>query len=79
MYLMKITIKVNHMDANQLLCNSTFKVSNTPYFDVIDLDPYGSVCPFLDTAIMACNNDGSKPTLLCVTCTDSRVLCGPDQ
>jgi tRNA G26 N,N-dimethylase Trm1 len=30
-------------DANQLLYNS--KVNNT--FDIIDLDPYGSVVPFL--------------------------------
>lgn len=43
------------------------------HFDVIDLDPYGSVMPFLDSALAAC-----KDTLLCVTCTDSRVLCGPD-
>lgn len=43
-------------------------------FDVIDLDPYGSVMPFLDAAIQACSSE----TLLCITCTDSRVLCGPD-
>lgn len=41
-------------------------------FDVIDLDPYGSVAMFLDGAVQAVKNGG----LLCVTCTDSAVLCG---
>lgn len=41
-------------------------------FDVIDLDPYGSASIFLDAAIQAVDNGG----LLCVTCTDSAVLCG---
>jgi tRNA (guanine26-N2/guanine27-N2)-dimethyltransferase len=46
-------------------------------FDVIDLDPYGSASIFLDAAIQAIDNGG----LLCVTCTDSAVLCGahPEQ
>jgi tRNA (guanine26-N2/guanine27-N2)-dimethyltransferase len=43
-------------------------------FDIIDLDPYGSVVPFLDAAITAVKEGG----LLCITCTDTRVLCGPD-
>ena len=34
-------------------------------FDVIDLDPYGTACPFLDSAVQAVANGG----LLCVTCT----------
>lgn len=54
------------MDANKLMKEDII-------FDVVDLDPYGTVCPFLDSAIHACND-----TLLCITCTDSRVLCGPD-
>lgn len=56
------------MCANKLLNTSDIK------FDVIDLDPYGSVTPFLDSAL-----NSSNDTLLCITCTDSRVLCGPDQ
>ena len=43
-------------------------------YDVIDLDPYGSVVPFLDTAIQAIKEGG----MICCTCTDLRVLCGPD-
>lgn len=41
-------------------------------FDVVDLDPYGSAAPFLDSAIGAIANGG----ILAVTCTDLAVLCG---
>uniref|UniRef100_A0A1I8G2D3 tRNA (guanine(26)-N(2))-dimethyltransferase n=1 Tax=Macrostomum lignano TaxID=282301 RepID=A0A1I8G2D3_9PLAT len=41
-------------------------------FDVVDLDPYGSAVPFLDSAVQAVRPGG----LLCVTCTDTAVLCG---
>ena len=41
-------------------------------FDVIDLDPYGTAAPFLDSAVQAVKDGG----LLCVTCTDMAVLCG---
>ena len=43
-------------------------------FHVIDLDPYGTAVPFIDAAVQAACGD----TLLCVTSTDSRILCGPD-
>jgi tRNA (guanine26-N2/guanine27-N2)-dimethyltransferase len=39
-------------------------------FDVIDLDPYGTAAPFIDSAIQAINDEG----LLCVTCTDSAIF-----
>ena len=39
-------------------------------FDVIDLDPYGTAAPFLDSAIQALQDGG----LLCVTCTDAGVF-----
>ena len=41
------------------------------FYDVVDLDPYGSAAPFLDGAIQALTNGG----LLCVTYTDMAVLC----
>ncbi|KAG4304012.1 hypothetical protein PORY_002535 [Pneumocystis oryctolagi] len=41
-------------------------------FDMIDIDPYGTASPFIDTAIQ-CISDGG---LLCVTCTDLAVLAG---
>lgn len=39
-------------------------------YDVIDLDPYGTAAPFIDSAIQAINDDG----LICVTCTDSAIF-----
>ena len=44
-------------------------------FDVIDLDPYGSMVPFLHSTIKAVKKNG----LLCITCTDMRVLAGSDK
>ncbi|KAF2767609.1 N2,N2-dimethylguanosine tRNA methyltransferase [Teratosphaeria nubilosa] len=38
-------------------------------YDVIDLDPYGTAAPFIDSALQALNDGG----MLCVTCTDSGV------
>jgi tRNA G26 N,N-dimethylase Trm1 len=40
-------------------------------FDVIDLDPYGSAMPFVDSALRLVKDNG----LLCATFTDMRVLC----
>ena len=40
--------------------------------DVVDLDPYGTAAPFLDSAI-SCAEEGG---LMCITCTDCDVLCG---
>lgn len=40
-------------------------------FHVIDLDPYGSAAPFIDTAVRTVADGG----LICVTCTDLAVLC----
>jgi tRNA G26 N,N-dimethylase Trm1 len=44
----------------------------TDRFAVVDLDPYGSAGPFLDSAVQAVEDGG----LLCVTCTDMAVLAG---
>jgi len=38
-------------------------------FDVVDLDPYGSAAPFIDSALQAVADGG----MLCVTCTDAGV------
>ncbi|KAL7470785.1 hypothetical protein ACHAXS_011067 [Conticribra weissflogii] len=43
-----------------------------PQYDVIDLDPYGSAAPFLDSAVQAIQNGG----LLAITCTDMAALGG---
>ncbi len=57
-------------DANMLL--SSF-ASKRERFDIIDLDPFGSPAPFLDSAIRALN---SKGAILCTTATDMPLLCG---
>lgn len=41
------------------------------FFDVVDLDPYGTAVPFLESSIQSMANGG----LLCVTFTDMAVLC----
>ena len=40
------------------------------HYHVIDLDPYGTAAPFLDSAVQAITDGG----LLCVTCTDAGVF-----
>lgn len=59
----------NHGDAIEVL---TLSRSREKQFDVIDLDPYGSAAPFLDSAVQAVADGG----ILAVTCTDLPVLCG---
>lgn len=41
-------------------------------FDIIDIDPFGSPAPFLDSAVRAIKNGG----LLAITATDLAPLCG---
>ena len=60
--------KLTKNDANLLMFTSE------QIYDVIDLDPYGSVIPFIDSAIKVAKNN----TLICATCTDLKVLEGPD-
>jgi tRNA (guanine26-N2/guanine27-N2)-dimethyltransferase len=54
--------EVRHRDANPLL--------HEEYFDVVDLDPFGTPIPFVDAAFQGTRN------LLCVTATDTAPLCG---
>ena len=58
--------KVFTSDAAQLM------YSNPHFFDIVDLDPYGSAIPFIDSCIH-CAKSGA---LLCITFTDMPVLCG---
>ncbi|MEM3526688.1 MAG: tRNA (guanine(10)-N(2))-dimethyltransferase [Candidatus Jordarchaeaceae archaeon] len=63
-------IHVFNEDANFLLTKNAYSGER---FDVIDIDPFGSPAPFLDSAIRAIRkNDG----LLCLTATDMAPLCG---
>jgi tRNA (guanine26-N2/guanine27-N2)-dimethyltransferase len=60
---------VRNLDANFLLARYA-----APYkrFDAIDIDPFGSPAPFLDSAISAIRDGG----LLALTATDMAPLCG---
>jgi tRNA (guanine26-N2/guanine27-N2)-dimethyltransferase len=62
-------ITVKHEDANLLLARY-----GAPHkrFDVVDVDPFGSPVPYLDSAIRALRNNG----LLAITATDLAPLCG---
>jgi tRNA (guanine26-N2/guanine27-N2)-dimethyltransferase len=63
----KITLE--HKDANCVLsCNASPKKR----FDIIDLDPFGTPVPYLDSALRALKNKG----VLAVTATDLAPLCG---
>ena len=53
---------VEHRSAIPLLHES--------YFDVVDLDPFGTPIPFVDAAVQGARD------LLCVTATDTAPLCG---
>lgn len=44
---------------------------NKDFFNVVDLDPYGTAIPFLESAISTTANGG----MMCVTFTDMAVLC----
>mmetsp|Transcript_10200 Transcript_10200/g.13978 ORF Transcript_10200/g.13978 Transcript_10200/m.13978 type:complete len:177 (-) Transcript_10200:824-1354(-) len=60
--------EIHTKDANFLM--QTMKAENK-YFDVIDLDPYGTAIPFLESTLANMTNGG----LLCITFTDMAVLC----
>jgi tRNA (guanine26-N2/guanine27-N2)-dimethyltransferase len=62
-------VSVSHKDANCLLsCHGKPRQR----FDVVDLDPFGSPVPYLDSAIRALRDDG----LVALTATDLAPLCG---
>jgi tRNA (guanine26-N2/guanine27-N2)-dimethyltransferase len=63
----KVTVK--HKDANCVLsCNASPKKR----FDIVDVDPFGTPAPYLDSALQAIRNNG----LLASTATDLAPLCG---
>ena len=62
-------VEVTNLNANLLLQEHS---SPKHRFDVIDLDPFGSPAPFLDSTFSALKDGG----LLAVTATDTAPLCG---
>jgi tRNA (guanine26-N2/guanine27-N2)-dimethyltransferase len=62
-------VTVQHKDANCLLsCHGAPRKR----FDIIDIDPFGSPVPYLDSTLRALRNKG----LLTATATDLAPLCG---
>jgi len=62
-------ITVSNLEANSFLAHHATPKQR---FDFVDIDPYGSPSPYLDTAIRSLTNRG----LLAVTATDTAPLCG---
>ena len=62
-------ITLTHSDANQTLSNNA---SPKKRFDIIDIDPFGTPVPYLDSVFRASKNNG----LIAVTATDLAPLCG---
>jgi tRNA (guanine26-N2/guanine27-N2)-dimethyltransferase len=60
---------VENEDAHYLLAHYA---APRKRFDVIDIDPFGSPVPYLDSALRALRNNG----LLALTATDMASLCG---
>jgi tRNA (guanine26-N2/guanine27-N2)-dimethyltransferase len=63
------SVKIKHKDANRLLIEHSAPKKR---FDIVDLDPFGTPVPHLDSAIQAIRNNG----LLATTATDMAPLCG---
>lgn len=61
----EVTSKVECVLSDSINYMSKMKSS----FDVIDLDPYGTATPFLESAFNSIKDGG----LLCITCTDAAV------
>ena len=61
----KLKLKVENKEANKFLLENKG-------FDYIDIDPFGSPNPFLDSAIKRLSREG----ILAVTATDTAPLCG---
>jgi tRNA (guanine26-N2/guanine27-N2)-dimethyltransferase len=62
-------VNLNHKDACLLL---TEHAEPGKRFDYIDVDPFGTPSPFLDSAVRALKNGG----IMAITATDTAPLCG---
>lgn len=58
-------IKITQMDCRELMIKQKCK------YNIIDIDPFGSASPFLQSAFNAIKHNG----LILITCTDTAVLC----
>jgi tRNA (guanine26-N2/guanine27-N2)-dimethyltransferase len=71
-------VDMNGLTDKVVVCNKDANFLLSSYaaprkrFDYIDLDPFGSPVPYIDSALRALRNDG----LLALTATDMAPLCG---
>ena len=76
--MMMYNVKINGLDERVSLSNEDASLFMSRYaaprkrFDCIDIDPFGSPIPFLDSAVRALRDGG----LLALTATDMAPLCG---
>jgi tRNA (guanine26-N2/guanine27-N2)-dimethyltransferase len=76
--LAKYNVKINKLDSRVKLDNEDANYLLGMYgaprkrFDVIDIDPFGSPVPYMDSALRALRNGG----FLALTATDMAPLCG---
>ena len=72
---LKKNVRANKVKANVLNCSiQEFANSSKEKFDIIDLDPFGGITPYIYD-LMKISKGG---TCLFVTATDGAVLCGAD-
>jgi len=62
-------VSIYHIDANTLL---SLHSAPAKRFDFIDIDPFGSPSPFLDSAVRSVRSGG----IIALTATDTASLCG---
>ena len=76
-YFERHNIELNNLDDVEVYQHdaSMFLRMNRGKFDVIDIDPFGTPSPFLDSAGYCARRN----SLLCVTATDTSALCGTYQ
>lgn len=70
----RINVELNGLEDITISQNdaSLFLRNNRGRFDIIDIDPFGTPSPFLDSAGYCARRN----SLLCVTATDTSALCG---
>lgn len=71
---MKNNLKENEINTEKLEIYNQDAINtiNSDYFDVIEIDPFGSPIPFLDIACQKIKHNG----VLIITATDTAALCG---
>ena len=78
MTVLKLNLQVREIDLTIFIVHTSDAIDlmhdmrkNKNFFNVVDLDPYGTAIPFLEGALSCISNGG----LLAVTFTDMAVLC----